>query len=86
MTPAEQIEQHIAAVLQHSPEAINEALDSSVEIDSEHYLTLREYIAKDLLRISRNQHATKDCRARALRCAKQYLGMTQSRNYEEFKS
>lgn len=76
----QQIEDSVAELLNKlSPDELNGILDSSIEIDAEHHtLTLREVIAQSLVSISRNTKATKECRTRALRCAKQYLNLRDS--------
>jgi hypothetical protein len=74
MNAEEQIQQHVAHLLRLSPAKLRELLETYVEIDSKHTLTLREIFAQELISISRNPHVTKECRRRALRCAKQYLG------------
>jgi|HubBroStandDraft_4_1064222.scaffolds.fasta_scaffold407414_2 hypothetical protein len=74
MTP-EQIEESTATLLdKFTPDELNGLLDSRTEIDAEHHtLTLRELIAQSMVNISRSPHASKECRTRALQCAKQYL-------------
>lgn len=71
---AQQIERDVKALVNAlSGTDLNEMLDTPVEIDSRHTLTVREMIAKTSVSISRNPGATKDCRKRALRVAKLYL-------------
>lgn len=74
MTNAEQIERDVKVLLNSvTPSDLNEMLDTAVELDSRHTLTVRELIAQSMISISRNPFASKDCRARALRVAKRYL-------------
>ena len=83
ITAEEQIQQNLARLLQCSPAELKEMLDSEIEIDSRHTQTMSEMIAKSLVSISRNPSATKECRMRALRCAKEYLQYAESRDPEE---
>jgi hypothetical protein len=69
------------------PAELRELLDEHVVYENGEYLLLREQCAKHLLSIARNPAATKDCRARALHAAKQYLhgfdSEIQTRTYRE---
>jgi hypothetical protein len=73
VTNAEQIEHDAKLLMKASASDLNDMLDSDIEIDENHTLTLREVIAKMLISISRSPVATKDTRKRALRLSKQYL-------------
>jgi len=73
INPVEHIEHTMKLLMKASSFELREALGTAVEIDPLHTLTVRELIAKELISISFNPHATKDCRTRALRCAKLYL-------------
>jgi hypothetical protein len=71
-----------------SPTDLRELLDEHVVLNEDgEYILLREQCAKHLLSISRNPAATKNCRARALHAAKQYLhgfeSELQTRTYRE---
>jgi hypothetical protein len=71
MMTYEEIETYVRTM---PPEVLRELLEDHVVLDEEgHYILLREQFAKTMMRIARNPDATKDCRTRAFRCAKQYL-------------
>lgn len=70
---AEQIAQATFEMCQLDPAVLRKALNTSVQVDETHTITVTCLVAQSLINISRNPHTTKETRADALRVAKLFL-------------